>query len=105
MRMFSRSILLLALAANALAADLPEGNCAAPKAATDLSRCDFSRLKMAGKDLRGARLAGAKLESTDLRKANLAGADLRGSNAKWANFTGANLRGGSAQRGFVSRHL
>ena len=38
-------------------ADLPPGNCAAPQAATDLSQCDFSRKKLAGRDLRGARLA------------------------------------------------
>ena len=58
-----------------------------------IKESDFSRKKLAGRDLRGARLAGAKLESTDFSKANLVGADLRGSNAKWANFTGANLAG------------
>ena len=84
-------LLPLLVAIDAAAADLPPGNCAAPQAATDLSSCDFSRKKLAGKDLHGARLAGAKLESTDFSKANLSGADLRGSNAKWAKFVGANL--------------
>ena len=43
MRAFACFMLLLNLATHATAADLPEGNCAAPKAATDLSKCDFSR--------------------------------------------------------------
>ena len=30
----------------ATAGDLPAGNCEAPQAATDLSRCDFSRRKL-----------------------------------------------------------
>ncbi|MBK8523272.1 MAG: hypothetical protein IPL58_03575 [Betaproteobacteria bacterium] len=49
-------VLLLTLPLSAEAADLPAGNCAAPRALTDLSRCDFSRQKLAGKDLHGAKL-------------------------------------------------
>ena len=79
----------LLFAVAAAAADLPPGNCAAPQAETDLSKCDFSRKKLAGRDLHGARLAGAKLESTDFTKANLAGADLRGSNANSPALTNA----------------
>jgi hypothetical protein len=49
--------LALAVVAPVGAADaLPIGDCANPQAATDLSKCDFSRQKLAGKNLRGARL-------------------------------------------------
>ena len=78
MRSIAFTVLLASLIVmqDATAGDLPSGNCAAPMAATDLSLCDFSRTKLAGRDLHGVRLAGAKLESTDLRKANLAGKDV-----------------------------
>ena len=39
------------LVAPAFAADLPAGNCAAPKANTDLSGCDFTRHSLAGANL------------------------------------------------------
>jgi hypothetical protein len=74
------------------AGDLPRGRCADPLPQTDLSACDFTRARLAGRDLRGVRPAGAKLEIADLRRARLDGASLAGSNAKWANFTGATLR-------------
>ena len=58
------------------------GDCAAPQAATDLTVCDFSRMKLSGKDRHGAPQAGAKMESTDFRKVHLSGADLSDSHTQ-----------------------
>ena len=44
--------MLLAAPPAVLAADLPQGDCRRPAARTDLSACDLSRAKLAGKDLR-----------------------------------------------------
>ena len=44
-----------AVALGAAAAELPRGDCARPAARTDLSACNLSGAKLAGKDLRGAR--------------------------------------------------
>lgn len=53
-----------------------------PQATTDLSRFDFSRKKLAGRDWRGAWLIGADLSA----------ADLTGAGMKQADFTDAKLR-------------
>ena len=56
-------------AIDAVAADLPVGNCAAPQAATDLSLCDFSCKKLAGRDLHGADMANADVWNASFDRA------------------------------------
>lgn len=93
--MKARSIVLALVVSGvplAGATTIPAGDCEAPQPRTDLSHCDLSHRKLAGRDLSGANLAGVMLDNADLRGARLSGADLRGSSAKWVNFTGADLR-------------
>lgn len=55
--------------------------------------CDFSRVDLAGMDLRNLHVMGASLASADLRNADLSGASLTGVDLANARLTGARLDG------------
>ena len=93
------SLLLAGLAAFvAVAAELPKGDCGAPRAATDLTHCDFSGADLNGVDLSGARLDGIRLENASLEGCRLDNTSAAAANLKWANLTGCSLRGADLRK-------
>lgn len=75
----------------------------------ELGAADLSRARMAGVDLRAARLRGVNLTDADLRRAKLNRADLREAVAVGTNLTGSQVYGIAAWnvdlRGAVQRDL
>ncbi|MGE5155344.1 MAG: pentapeptide repeat-containing protein, partial [Bdellovibrio bacteriovorus] len=84
---------LLAVAALAGAEDLPRGDCAAPRPATDLRHCNLGEARLQGVDLRNAQLDGVRFENADLTGCKLAGASLVKANLRWTKLAACDLTG------------
>ena len=76
---------------------LPQGDCAAPRAGTDLRHCDLAGAALAGIDLSDTRLDGVRLENANLSGAKLVRARFQGANLQWANLADADLSAAALQ--------
>ncbi len=77
-RQWAQALGLALLTAGVAAQELPRGDCAAPRAATDLRHCDLTGSLLNGAHLRGASFLGSRLTDSRFVNAVTAGADFSG---------------------------